>query len=470
MSYSFKLPYGLRLENGEEKLLHISEIQPSESGLKCRCVCPKCGARLQAKLPKTKKDFTPRFAHHHAETCDYATETAIHLKAKEIIEKEKRLIIPSVEASYKNLSKELSPSKEIHFDRVILERKVDDIIPDIMVYKNNRPLMIEIKITHGIDKIKYKKIKKIGISTLEIELTNMKNNFDPESLRKALINITDNKHWIYNTRQKGGKRELKQKYLELKEREQEEMRKAEEKRLRLKKKQAEERARKEQRVAQLLDQNYQAEQRLQWGRNFQRDPIWIKTARLLKLKGNNVPVFLNLEIPGDFVFGCDRRIWQSHIFCKYVNNKVKLFGEDTFPISVKYILNQIKKDFKKTMIRDLVYLKDNDGYKDLPGLSEVLYAYLKQLETYGFLEEESSKHHYHSRFIILDPDSLYEMRFLPSDFPDRSYLEYLVKNKQWELCKEVLTELLIKYNSNRHYEYYMPLVSLFNRVVAKSEE
>ncbi|OJF94700.1 hypothetical protein [Alkalibacterium sp. 20] len=89
MSSAFKLPYGLRRENGEEKLLHISEIEALESGLKCNCLCSNCGARLQAKLPKTKKDFKPRVAHHNADTCAFATETAIHLKAKEIIEKEK---------------------------------------------------------------------------------------------------------------------------------------------------------------------------------------------------------------------------------------------------------------------------------------------------------------------------------------------------------------------------------------------
>lgn len=40
----------------------------------------------KTELPKTKEDFTPRFAHHNADTFDYATETAINIKAKEIIE------------------------------------------------------------------------------------------------------------------------------------------------------------------------------------------------------------------------------------------------------------------------------------------------------------------------------------------------------------------------------------------------
>ncbi|OJF94698.1 hypothetical protein [Alkalibacterium sp. 20] len=149
---------------------------------------------------------------------------------------------------------------------------------------------------------------------------------------------------------------------------------------------------------------------------------------------------------------------------------MKQFGENTYPISVKYIQTQIKKVFKNKLIFDLVYLKNFDGYEDLPSLSEVIYEYLKQLETYCYLEEDSAQHPYYSKFTILDLDSLYEMRFLPVEMPDYSNLKYLVKNKQWDLCKEVITELLIKYNSIDHSNHYMPLVSLFDRVVAKSED
>ena len=106
--YVVKLPYGLRQEGESERLVHISEIIPSESGLRCRCVCPSCGVRLQAKLPKTRKDFTPRFAHHRGDECEYAVETALHLKAKEIIEEEKQLHLPSVIASYEHLTKEVT--------------------------------------------------------------------------------------------------------------------------------------------------------------------------------------------------------------------------------------------------------------------------------------------------------------------------------------------------------------------------
>lgn len=314
MAYTFKLPYGLRKEGEVERLLHISEILPHESGLRCNCVCPNCGERLQAKLPKTKEDFTPRFAHHNADTCDYATETALHMKAKEIIEREKSMVIPSVVAYYNNLSKEVSPKREVSFDRVALERRVGNIIPDILAYKDERPLMIEITITHGIDDDKFEKIEKLGISTLEIDLSDMDTDFDPEFLREQIIDSIDNKFWIYNAVEEKEKESLKKEYLLILKMEEEAQKKAEEKRKQLEKFHEEKRQGKAERIKKLLDSNYQEELRQTWEKGLSSDPIWIKASKGMNISLHKVPEYINVEIPGEIVFGCDRRVWQAYIF------------------------------------------------------------------------------------------------------------------------------------------------------------
>lgn len=229
--------------------------------MRCNCVCPNCGERLQAKLPKTKEDFTPRFAHHNADTCDYATETALHMKAKEIIEREKRMIIPSVVAYYNNLSKEVSPEREVSFDRVVLESRVGNVIPDILTYKEERPLMIEITITHGIDDEKFEKIEKLGISTLEVDLSDMDTNVDPEFLRNQIIDSLDSKFWVYNAVVEKEKESLKDEYLQILKKEEEAQKKAEKKRKRLEKFHEEQRRGKAERIEKLLDSNYQEELR-----------------------------------------------------------------------------------------------------------------------------------------------------------------------------------------------------------------
>lgn len=278
MSYSSKLPYGLRKEGDSEVLLHISEILQHESGLRCNCICPNCGERLQAKLPKTKEDFTPRFAHHNAETCEYATETALHLKAKEIIEEEKRMIIPRVVAHYNNLSKEVSPKREVSFDRVVLERRIGNVIPDILAYKDNRPLMIEITITHGIDDEKFEKLEKLGISTLEIDLSDMDTDFDPSFLRNQIVDSIESKYWVYNAVEEKEKESLKEEYLQIQKKKEKEERKAEEKRKWLENVSEENRKGKAERIEKLLDSNYQLELKKRWEKDLKMDPIWIKAS------------------------------------------------------------------------------------------------------------------------------------------------------------------------------------------------
>jgi hypothetical protein len=208
---NLKLPYGIRKEGDTERLVHISEIRPEESGLKCNCVCPSCGERLQAKLPRTKKDFTPRFAHHNSE-CQYATETALHLKAKEIIEEAKYIVVPEVIAWYNDFfKKEISPLKKITFDYVALEHRLNDIVPDILAYVDNQPLMIEITVTHKIDNIKREKIKKLGISTLEIDLSNI-DFFNHEQLQYEVLSGINCKRWIYNAAAEKEEERLRKEY------------------------------------------------------------------------------------------------------------------------------------------------------------------------------------------------------------------------------------------------------------------
>lgn len=467
LAYSFKLPYGLRQEGDVETLIHIAEIKPHESGLRCNCVCPSCGERLQAKLPKTKEDFTPRFTHHNADTCDYATETAIHIKAKEIIENAMHMIIPSVVAEYRSLKKEVSPERKINFDSVVLESRLQDIIPDILAFKKEHPLIIEIKITHGIDDIKLKKIKSLGISAIEIDLSDMDTNFDPDFLYNEIILSTENKYWVYNTVAENEKKNLKKEYLAMLKKQREEELKAEEERKRIEKQNEERKEEKLERVRQLFDENYQNKLKQEWGKEFDKDPIWINAAKWMDIKPQNIPEYINVEIPGEIVFGCDRRVWQAYIFFRYINNKVKMFKYNLYPISVKRIQMDIKADFKGRLIYDLVYTKDIKVYQDIPDLTDVIYSYLKILEKMGYLEELTSGHPFHAKFKILDPDSIYEMRFVSDKMPEYKTIESLIYKKEWLKCKVLIEELLVKYDKEDEINYFTNLARVYNRLIQK---
>lgn len=80
---------------------------------------------------------------------------------------------------------------------------------------------------------------------------------------------------------------------------------------------------KAERIKKLLDSNYQEELRQTWEKALSSDPIWIKASKGMNISLHKVPEYINVEIPGEIVFGCDRRVWQAYIFYRYVNNKVK---------------------------------------------------------------------------------------------------------------------------------------------------
>ncbi len=182
-------------------LVHISQV---ESGLKCNCVCPSCGAALVAR--KGEK-VMHHFAHHNADMCKYGYETSLHMAAKEILLKAKKLWLPEVYVTFEYKTKELaSEAVQISVDDVVLEKRMDDIIPDIIVKSCGKELIIEIFVTHSIDEIKLNKIAFKGISAIEIDLSKRERAITASELENVLIELSEEKHWKYNSASEKWKR------------------------------------------------------------------------------------------------------------------------------------------------------------------------------------------------------------------------------------------------------------------------
>lgn len=186
----FKLPYGLR----DGKLMHISMV---DKGLKCGCVCPACKHPLIAR--KGEKTVH-HFAHANLAECAKGMETALHLSAKEILERRKEILLPKVEVEFNSYRSNWLVSEErlIQFDDVKLEYRMDAIVPDVIVWIKGRPLMIEVTVTHKTDETKIDKIKKLGISSLEIDLSAVKREISLAELELILIEETGYKKWLHN--------------------------------------------------------------------------------------------------------------------------------------------------------------------------------------------------------------------------------------------------------------------------------
>lgn len=163
MTKHSKLIYALKDAN-------IVSIADVPSGKKCGCVCPACGGELIAHKGQKRMHH---FAHRSNEDCEYGYESSLHLAAKDILSRAKKMVIPPVYVEFPQSGKPkelISMEKEISIDDVELEKRFDDIIPDIVVYSGDKYFFIEIYVTHPIDDEKLKKLKEKKISTIEIDL------------------------------------------------------------------------------------------------------------------------------------------------------------------------------------------------------------------------------------------------------------------------------------------------------------
>lgn len=193
--------------NETNQLVSIFDV---ETGAKCNCICPECGAKLIAKN-RNKKLNEPiengqkiaHFSHANGADCPSAQETAIHLLAKQVLAENKRLLIPSVRKEYIDLTEPMVIDfDKVHTEQVILKDDIK-IQPDSILLKGDKELFIEFYKTHLVDDLKIDKIKTVGISCIEIDLNGI------EPLKNGKLNIEDVKHlleedlhsktWLYNS-------------------------------------------------------------------------------------------------------------------------------------------------------------------------------------------------------------------------------------------------------------------------------
>jgi hypothetical protein len=93
----------------------------------------------------------------------------------------------------------ITDAKLVGLNNVTLEKKIGQIIPDVLASANGELLSIEIRVTHPVDSVKLKRIIELGLSTLEIDLSKVARNLTLLQLETLVIGAGDHKKWLYNT-------------------------------------------------------------------------------------------------------------------------------------------------------------------------------------------------------------------------------------------------------------------------------
>lgn len=191
-----KLPYGLR----NDLLVTIDSV---ESGLKCDCICPYCKTILIARKGSIKEHH---FAHYKGADCEKAIETVTHKISKEFIKGAKYFVTPPIYFPYTKIP--IIDEAKVPIDNVSLESKVGSIVPDIIIESGGKILLVEIRVTHGVDFEKERKIVDLKLPAIEILASHLikklysqnKYFLDDAEYKRFLIDEYTGKRWLNNPR------------------------------------------------------------------------------------------------------------------------------------------------------------------------------------------------------------------------------------------------------------------------------
>lgn len=320
-----KLPFGV---NGANGIVHINEV---ERGLACDCTCPGCGAPLIAAKGSVQQHHFRHAVEVEAE-CEGAAESAIHLAAKQLIRERRQLTLSeyALRATRRDSTGRLHRDTEVvvpggttrHFDSVAEEYEVLGMRADLLAVEKNRPLMIEIRYMHAVDEEKRAKIQAANISAIEIDLSDVSDKVSDWASLWLMINDPARMTWLYNPREKEAHGRLESRLSALiaaweKEYEREERS--------LRERQQRERQRLQQALADMAALSAPA--RLEeMGKQAEHHRVWQYDKRYLPFTWNELPAFLNVAVTnGDWIYGCDRRLWQVALYSFFIRKNGKLF-------------------------------------------------------------------------------------------------------------------------------------------------
>lgn len=150
------------------------------------------------------------FAHASDAECASALETALHIAAKEILERRREIVLPKVVVSF-NTSRapiQLLEEQSYKLDRVSVEERVDQVVPDVMAETQGETILIEIYVTHRGDSTKLARIRDIGFSAIEIDLSSAPRNLSIEDIENLIVAGGSHKKWLHNVKAEQKKAEV----------------------------------------------------------------------------------------------------------------------------------------------------------------------------------------------------------------------------------------------------------------------
>lgn len=381
--------------DGNGVVRHVAEV---ENGLACGCVCPACGAKLIAKQgPVT----VHHFAHEGDSDCRGAGETSLHLAAKAILEKERRMLLPAVEeraeasdaSGRRHVAQRFIPSKLVPFDSVSAEVRLGGVIPDIVATVGGRTLLVEVAVSHFADPGKASLLAERGLAAVEIDLSGMVDGWSWPSLKAAVVEQASCKKWLFNPKSARLRAEALREAEALASQ-------ADRSKLardtRIRASQEFQRSRvpgfltARQRLAEFLSPERTAEERSRMEAEGPTIAAWQSASRMLGVKWDRLPAHLNVPVPGELGSLVERRVWQGALFALFIRcNKNKTF---TARSAATWCVNTFGWRTEFAVLYKHEHLLTNEERQNLPYASKAVDAYLNALEEFGFIARKGERY------------------------------------------------------------------------------
>lgn len=209
-----KYQYGNRVIDG--RTIDIAQVpRKLRKTAEWACTCPLCGDPFIAAMGDNNEDH---FRHKNKRLdyeCDinHVNQTGVHKRAKEIIQDAQKFHLPAYTVDRReidfgdlpayvieSLPEEYTYREDrwIRCDHVELEKRISNIVPDVVAYTPEGEYLIEIYVTNPVTQTKIEKAQKIGLPLLEVDLSDLKYKIiSEETLRKAVIDSCDRTEWLY---------------------------------------------------------------------------------------------------------------------------------------------------------------------------------------------------------------------------------------------------------------------------------
>lgn len=389
-----KLPFGL---NENNIIVHIANLEDDE---KCDYICPDCKSPLIAVKGKIKQHH---FRHKDINECQGGLESAIHLAAKQMIVAKKQIMLPryvctaSIKDSKGHNQSEsmvyLAKPKIAYFDSVQVEKSLKGMKVDILAENDARYLIIEIFYRHKVDDQKIEKIKNANMSAIEINLSELK----PEHVGNSeafwsCMNDPRNIQWLHNAKAHEIVYPVLVSRLAIK------IKRIEREYDALQQQVKEELTRDLKIIRVLRDKRY----REMSIKELRKHHVWRIHGEGSNLSLDSLPNFLNLYVSdGDWIFSCDRRIWQIIIYHSFICNNRRdphFFVREV----VTHIQNycNVPRSLVRVQESARYYpeLAASNALENMPSPQETVRAYCNYLCDLGMLEYAGDMLHLDGNF------------------------------------------------------------------------